>query len=56
MGFSWAKNLLHINYGLVQGMSTRKGTAVFINHIIEEAGNVMHRQIRPTPLDERLPG
>ena len=43
MGFSWAKNLLHINYGLVQGMSTRKGTAVFLNHIIDEAGNVMHQ-------------
>jgi len=46
MGFSWAKNLLHINYGLVQGMSTRKGTAVFLDHIIEEAGNVMHRQMQ----------
>ena len=45
MGFPWAKNLLHINYGLVQGMSTRKGTVVFLNEIIKEAGAVMHEQM-----------
>src|SRR6266550_4842673 len=26
MKFPWASSLLHINYGLVQGMSTRRGT------------------------------
>ncbi|KAF8196148.1 hypothetical protein BJ912DRAFT_956508 [Pholiota molesta] len=36
MGLPWAKDLVHVNYGLVQGMSTRKGT---------EAGNVMHEQM-----------
>ncbi|KAJ3506861.1 hypothetical protein NLJ89_g6629 [Agrocybe chaxingu] len=46
MGFPWAKNLLHINYGLVQGMSTRKGTVVFLDQIIKEAGNVMHEQMQ----------
>ncbi|KAH6911628.1 arginyl-tRNA synthetase [Coprinopsis sp. MPI-PUGE-AT-0042] len=46
MGFEWAKNLVHVNYGLVQGMSTRKGTVVFLNQIISEAGNVMHDQMK----------
>lgn len=46
MGFPWAKNLVHVNYGLVQGMSTRKGTVVFLNEIIKEAGNVMHEQMQ----------
>ena len=45
MGFPWAKSLVHINYGLVQGMSTRKGTVVFLDQIIKEAGNVMHEQM-----------
>jgi arginyl-tRNA synthetase len=42
----WAKDLLHINYGLVMGMSTRKGTVVFLNQIIEEATTVMHEQMK----------
>ena len=46
MGFPWAKDLVHVNYGLVQGMSTRKGTVVFLNEIIKEAGNVMHEQMQ----------
>ncbi|PPQ89908.1 hypothetical protein CVT25_009448 [Psilocybe cyanescens] len=45
MGFPWASSLVHINYGLVQGMSTRKGTVVFLDEIIKEAGNVMHEQM-----------
>lgn len=46
MGFPWASNLLHVNYGMVQGMSTRKGTAVFLDQIIKEAGDVMHVQMK----------
>ncbi|EAU86095.1 arginyl-tRNA synthetase [Coprinopsis cinerea okayama7 len=46
MEFPWAKDLLHINYGLVQGMSTRKGTVVFLNQIINEAASVMHEQMK----------
>jgi len=45
MGYSWAKSMVHINYGLVQGMSTRKGTVVFLDQIIKEAGHVMHEQM-----------
>lgn len=46
MGYDWAKNLEHVNYGLVLGMSTRKGTVVFLDQIIREAASVMHEQMR----------
>ncbi|TFK40112.1 hypothetical protein BDQ12DRAFT_648426 [Crucibulum laeve] len=46
MEFPWAKDLVHINYGLVQGMSTRKGTVVFLDQIIKEAASVMHDQMK----------
>lgn len=46
MGFPWANRLEHVNYGLVLGMSTRKGTAVFLDQIIKEASSVMHEQMR----------
>ncbi|KTW25601.1 arginine-tRNA ligase [Pneumocystis carinii B80] len=38
----WAKSCMHINYGLVLGMSTRKGTAVFLDSILETAKENMH--------------
>jgi arginyl-tRNA synthetase len=46
MDFPWADTLQHVNYGLVQGMSTRKGTAVFLDQIIQEAAQVMHDQMQ----------
>jgi arginyl-tRNA synthetase len=46
MEFPWAKDLEHVNYGLVLGMSTRKGTAVFLDEIIREATGVMHDQMK----------
>lgn len=46
MEFPWAKNLEHVNFGMVQGMSTRKGTAVFLDEIIREASGVMHEQMK----------
>ncbi|KAI0715922.1 arginyl-tRNA synthetase [Cerioporus squamosus] len=46
MGYEWAQNLEHVNYGLVLGMSTRRGTVVFLDQIIREAASVMHEQMR----------
>ncbi|KAJ8456951.1 hypothetical protein ONZ45_g18513 [Pleurotus djamor] len=46
MEFPWADTLEHVNYGLVQGMSTRKGTVVFLDQIIKEAAQVMHEQMQ----------
>ncbi|KAF8314961.1 arginyl-tRNA synthetase [Clavulina sp. PMI_390] len=46
LGYPWADRLQHVNYGLVLGMSTRKGTAVFLDDIIREATEVMHEQMK----------
>lgn len=42
MGFEWAKNLQHVNFGMVQGMSTRKGTVVFLDDILNQTKESMH--------------
>lgn len=41
LGFPWAKDLVHVNFGMVLGMSTRKGTVVFLDDILEQAKNTM---------------
>ena len=46
MEFPWAEKLEHVNFGMVQGMSTRKGTAVFLEQIIKEASTIMHEQMK----------
>jgi arginyl-tRNA synthetase len=46
MQFPWAATIEHVNYGLVLGMSTRKGTVVFLKQIIREAASVMHEQMK----------
>jgi arginyl-tRNA synthetase len=44
--YDWAKSLQHVNFGLVLGMSTRKGTAVFLEQIIDTAKETMHEQMK----------
>ncbi|KAL7321066.1 arginyl-tRNA synthetase [Mucor circinelloides] len=44
--FEWANKLEHINFGMVLGMSTRKGTVVFLEDILEEAKETMHEVMR----------
>jgi arginyl-tRNA synthetase len=39
MGKPWAKNLTHVNFGRVHGMSTRKGEIVLLNDVLDEAKN-----------------
>lgn len=46
MKYEWADRLAHINFGMVLGMSTRKGTAVFLDQILNESRDVMHEQMR----------
>ena len=41
MGHAWAKNCVHVPFGMVKGMSTRKGTAVFLDDILNEARSTM---------------
>lgn len=44
--FPWAKNMVHVNFGLVLGMSTRKGTVVFLDTILEETKERMHEVMK----------
>ncbi|OCF75731.1 arginine-tRNA ligase [Kwoniella mangroviensis CBS 8886] len=46
MGEPYADKLQHISFGLVKGMSTRKGTVVFLEDIMEEATETMHEQMK----------
>ena len=42
LGFEWANRLEHVNFGMVQGMSTRKGTVVFLDNILNDTKDKMH--------------
>ena len=50
LGYPWAQKeadaLLHVNFGMVQGMSTRKGTVVFLDRILDETKEHMHDVMR----------
>ncbi|KAK5991586.1 Arginyl-tRNA synthetase [Cladobotryum mycophilum] len=41
-----AKKVQHINFGMVLGMSTRKGTVKFLNDILRDVGEKMHEVMR----------
>jgi len=41
MGYEWARDCIHINFGMVRGMSTRKGEVVFLQDILDEAKATM---------------
>ena len=36
----------HVNFGMVQGMSTRKGTVKFLDDILRDVGDKMHEVMR----------
>lgn len=42
LDLEWAKKCQHVNFGMVLGMSTRKGTVVFLDDILQEAKERMH--------------
>ncbi|KAJ2498467.1 arginyl-tRNA synthetase [Coemansia sp. RSA 1972] len=48
LGLPYADRFEHINYGLVNGMSTRKGTVVFLEDIMHESKKKMHDVMRNT--------
>lgn len=37
MGFDWASNMAHVPFGRVHGMSTRRGSVVFLDEVLDEA-------------------
>ncbi|KAF9578419.1 hypothetical protein BGW38_005780 [Lunasporangiospora selenospora] len=46
LGFDWANRVTHLNFGMVGGMSTRKGTVVFLEDILEETRDSMHEVMK----------
>ena len=42
MGHEWAKDCAHVDFGRVKGMSTRKGTVVLLQDVIDEAVQRVH--------------
>ncbi|KAL1914901.1 uncharacterized protein VTP21DRAFT_7817 [Calcarisporiella thermophila] len=46
LGYEWASRCTHINFGLITGMSTRKGTVVFLDDILEQTKETMHSVMR----------
>jgi arginyl-tRNA synthetase len=37
LGFEWAADCVHVNFGLVLGMATRKGNVVYLEELLDEA-------------------
>lgn len=46
LGFDWGKRMVHVNFGMVLGMSSRKGTVVFLDDILADARDKMHEVMR----------
>jgi arginyl-tRNA synthetase len=49
LGHAWSEDCVHVNFGLVQGMSTRKGNVIYLEELLDEARDralaYMHGQI-----------
>lgn len=41
LGFEWSKNCTHVAFGMVKGMSTRRGTVVFLDDMLNTAKEKM---------------
>jgi arginyl-tRNA synthetase len=37
MGYDWAENCAHVSFGLVHGMSSRKGNVIYLEELLDEA-------------------
>lgn len=44
LGLGLSENMTHVKFGRIRGMSTRKGTAIFLKEILDEAKEVMFRK------------
>eukprot|EP00094_Tigriopus_californicus_P012243 TCALIF_11833-PA protein Name:"Similar to RARS2 Probable arginine--tRNA ligase, mitochondrial (Homo sapiens)" AED:0.03 eAED:0.03 QI:0/-1/0/1/-1/1/1/0/586 len=49
LGFSWSAQLEHVKFGRISKMSSRKGTAVFLNDILDEAKDRVREQRELSP-------
>jgi arginyl-tRNA synthetase len=46
MGYDWANKCQHVNFGMVLGMSTRKGNVVKLDDMLDTAKESMHDIMR----------
>ncbi|KAJ2704945.1 arginyl-tRNA synthetase, partial [Coemansia spiralis] len=54
LGLPYADRFQHVSFGLVKGMSTRKGTVVFLDDVLDESASQMHDVMRSN--DEKYDG
>ncbi|XP_067272720.1 probable arginine--tRNA ligase, mitochondrial [Pseudorasbora parva] len=54
MGHQWAERCHHVPFGLVQGMSTRRGEVVFLEDVLEEARSRMINNMRQSTTSKVL--
>ncbi|XP_073709151.1 probable arginine--tRNA ligase, mitochondrial [Garra rufa] len=54
MGHQWADRCVHVAFGLVQGMSTRRGEVVFLEDVLEEARRRMLDNMRRSSTSKEL--
>ncbi|XP_059897127.1 probable arginine--tRNA ligase, mitochondrial isoform X1 [Gadus macrocephalus] len=53
MGHPWAESCRHVSFGLVQGMSTRRGEVVFLEDVLDEArARMLHNMQQATTTKE----
>jgi len=45
MGYEWTERMEHVMFGYIQGMSTRKGTIIFLDDVLEEAKSRVLKQM-----------
>ena len=45
LDLDWSHNLRHVNFGRIEGMSTRKGTAIFLSDILDEGREMMFERM-----------
>ena len=55
MGFPWAKNCVHVDFGHIQGMKTRDGTIIFLEEVLERAFTLARDIIRAKNPDLKDP-
>lgn len=54
MGHQWADRCHHVAFGLVQGMSTRRGEVLFLEDVLEEAQSRMINNMRRSRTSKEL--
>uniref|UniRef100_A0A8C2FA04 Probable arginine--tRNA ligase, mitochondrial n=1 Tax=Cyprinus carpio TaxID=7962 RepID=A0A8C2FA04_CYPCA len=54
MGHQWAERCVHVAFGLVQGISTRRGEVVFLEDVLEEARSRMLNNMRQSSTSKEL--